>query len=127
MASDRRPRTYSDAAVRRRRALGASGEAAAAAWYEAAGYAVLDRNWRCRAGELDLVLGDGRHVVFCEVKTRSSAAFGVPAAAVTPAKQRRIRHLAMRWLEGHGVRAASLRFDVASVVGDRVDVIEGAF
>ena len=127
MARNRPSRTYSDAAVRRRRALGVAGEAAAAAWYEDAGYAVLDRNWRCRDGELDLVLGDGAIVVFCEVKTRTSAAYGVPASAVTPTKQRRIRHLAMRWLDEHEVRARRMRFDVASVVGGRVEVIEGAF
>ncbi len=120
-------RSYSAAAVRRRRALGEAGESAAARWYEASGYEVLARNWRCRDGELDLVLGDGSSVVFCEVKTRTSAAYGVPASAVTPTKQRRIRHLAMRWLDEHGVRARHLRFDVASVVDGRVDVIEGAF
>ena len=91
------------------------------------GFTVLDRNWRCRDGELDLVLGRPGLVVFCEVKSRTSDAFGVPASAVTPAKQRRIRHLAMRWLDEHDVRAANLRFDVASVVEGRVEVIESAF
>ena len=120
-------RSYSDAAVRRRRALGATGEATAAAWYVSGGFTVLDRNWRCRDGELDLVLGRPGLVVFCEVKSRTSDAFGVPASAVTPAKQRRIRHLAMRWLDEHDVHAANLRFDVASVVEGRVEVIESAF
>ena len=120
-------RSYTEAAVRRRRALGATGEAAAAAWYESGGYSVLDRNWRCRDGELDLVLGRPGLVVFSEVKTRTSNAFGVPASAVTPVKQRRIRHLAMRWLDEHDVRAPTLRFDVASVIDGRVEVIEAAF
>lgn len=120
-------RTYTDAAVRRRRALGVAGESAAAGWYESTGYAVLDRNWRCRDGELDLVLGGSGLIVFCEVKTRSSNAYGVPASAVTPTKQRRIRHLAMRWLDEHDVRAQQLRFDVASVLNGRVEVIEAAF
>ena len=79
----------------RNRRLGATGEATAEAWYVAAGYAVLARNWRCREGELDLVLSRDGVVVFCEVKARSSAAFGVPAEALTPAKRRRIRLLAI--------------------------------
>lgn len=95
--------------------------------YRAAGFQVLARNWRCRDGELDLIVSDGHQVVFCEVKTRSSAAFGPPAAAVTPAKQRRIRHLAMRWLDENRVRAPALRFDVAAVVDGTVDIIEAAF
>ena len=62
--------------------LGRSGEDEAAAWYTARGYEVLARNWRCRAGELDLIVAQGRLVVFCEVKSRSSERFGTPAEAV---------------------------------------------
>lgn len=91
------------------------------------GFEVLDRNWRCREGELDLVLQGEGCVVFCEVKTRSSDAFGVPAAAVTMTKQQRIRHLAMRWLDAHEVRADRVRFDVASVIDGRVEVLRAAF
>lgn len=115
-----------------RRTLGAAGEDAVAAWYEQAGYVVLDRNWRCRAGELDLVVGRHRTIVFCEVKTRRSDAFGTPAEAVTPRKQRRLRGLAVEWLAERGVRG-ELRFDVASVrpAGGRggftVEVLEAAF
>ena len=110
-----------------RRALGAYGERRAAAWYEAHGYEVLDRNWRCREGELDLVLRRGRTVVFAEVKARRTAAFGTPAEAVTPAKQRRIRGLAVRWLHESGVRAGELRFDVVALLGTDLQVIEAAF
>lgn len=116
-----------------RRTTGDAGEALAARWYEASGYRVLDRNWRCREGELDLVLGSAGVVVFCEVKTRRGERFGQPFEAVTAAKQRRIRGLALRWLADHpDARAAELRFDVASVRMSRdsravVDVIEAAF
>ena len=110
-----------------RRALGARGEALAARWYEAHGYTVVARNWRCRAGEIDLVLARGRTVVVCEVKTRSSTAYGTPAEAVTPAKQLRLRRLALRWLDENEVRRGPLRFDVACVVGNSVEVIESAF
>lgn len=111
-----------------RQALGASGEAAAAAWYEARGYRVLHRNWRCPDGELDLVLvsTDGT-VVFCEVKTRSSAAFGVPAEAVTRTKQLKLRRLAIRWLAASDRPAHALRFDVAAVLAGDVEIIEAAF
>jgi len=99
----------------------------AAAWYEANGYQVVARNWRCRQGELDLVLRRGRTIVFCEVKTRSSTAFGAPVEAVTRAKQVRLRLLAARWLEESPRAAGEVRFDVASVLAGRLEVFEGAF
>lgn len=113
--------------TRARRALGSAGEDLAAAEYERRGYEVLARNWRCREGELDLVLRSGAIVVFCEVKARSTLAFGSPFEAVTAAKRRRIRVLATRWLQQSGVRAGELRFDVVGVLDGSVEVVEGAF
>ena len=111
-----------------RRALGASGEQAAADWYEQNGYEAVARNWRCREGELDLVVRRGRTFVFCEVKSRTSVAFGAPVEAVTRTKQTRLRHLAARWLPDHaGVRAMEIRFDVASVLAGQVEIVQGAF
>ena len=110
-----------------RRQLGAWGEDRVAAWYEANGYTVVDRNWRCRQGELDLVARRGRTVVFCEVKTRSSTAFGAPVEAVTRTKQARLRVLAARWLEDSDLVAREIRFDVASVLDGQLEVLEGAF
>ena len=110
-----------------RRALGSYGENLAARWYEEHGYVVVDRNWRCREGEIDLVLTRARLLVFCEVKTRSSNAYGSPAAAVTLAKQMRLRKLGMRWIDAHHMRPSAIRFDVACVVGRHVSVIESAF
>ena len=109
--------------------LGASGEDQVAAWYEARGYRVLARNWRCREGEVDLICVQGRRLVFCEVKTRSSAAFGHPAESVTPVKQRRIRMVATRWMaeDGASVRPSEIRFDVAAVIGGTIEMIEAAF
>ncbi len=121
----------------RRAVLGRRGEDAAAAWYTAGPYVVLDRNWRCPEGELDLVAAsaDGAVVVFCEVKTRTSGAFGSPFDAVTAAKQRRLRTLAARWLRGGGrggARYERIRFDVAAVTTGpggalEVEVLEDAF
>jgi putative endonuclease len=110
-----------------RRALGASGEAAVAEWYREHGYEVVAANWRCRAGELDLIVRRGRTFVFCEVKTRSSDAFGAPVEAVTRDKQVRLRHLAARWLEDAPLHPTEIRFDVASVLAGEIEVLEGAF
>ncbi len=101
--------------------LGQDGEEVAARHLTGLGWVVLDRNWRCREGELDIVAvePDGT-CVFCEVKTRSSTAFGEPSEAVGPVKARRIRGLALRWLAEHPERRGSvLRFDVVSVVRRR--------
>jgi putative endonuclease len=115
-----------------RREVGRNGEDAAAAWYEAAGYKVVERNWRVREGEIDLIARCDSTLVFCEVKTRRGDTFGLPAEAVTARKQARIRGLARQWLAAHAVRVDQLRFDVADVRPDGrgswiVDVIDGAF
>ncbi|MBU2662200.1 YraN family protein [Actinoplanes bogorensis] len=98
-----------------RRAVGAYGEQVAARHLQEQGLVVLDRNWRCAEGEVDLVLRDGADVVFCEVKTRRGDLFGPPAAAVTPAKVHRLRILAVRWLDQTGIRPREVRFDVVEV------------
>ncbi|MCP3853389.1 MAG: YraN family protein [Actinomycetia bacterium] len=108
------------------RRLGAAGEERAAQWYRDRGCRVLDQNWRCRAGELDLVLSDGRVVVFCEVKTRSTDRFGSALEAVTPAKQQRIRRLAAQWLSAHPHRGP-IRFDVVAVTPQGIQVVTNAF
>ena len=88
---------------------------------------MVARNWRCREGELDLVVRRGRELVFVEVKARTTDRFGIPAEAVTPAKQRRLRGLAARYLRDTGTRAGSLRFDVVAILAGRLEVIEAAF
>jgi putative endonuclease len=96
--------------------LGVHGERIAAAYLTRAGVRVLDRNWRCREGELDIVAREGSALVFCEVKTRRGTGFGHPVEAVTPAKQRRLRMLAHRWLAAHDEHARDVRFDVVGVL-----------
>lgn len=115
-----------------RQAVGAYGERAAARYLREQGLVVLDRNWRCPSGELDLVLRDGDDVVFCEVKTRRGEGFGRPAEAVTEDKVRRLRRLAGLWLAQTTLRPHALRFDVVEVLpqrrgGPRVEHIRGAF
>lgn len=102
--------------VRAKDAVGRYGEDVAAAHVEARGWRVLDRNWRCRLGELDLVGMEGDVLVVVEVKTRRSTAYGTPAEAVTWRKLARIRRLAAQWLTEHDVRAASVRVDVIAIL-----------
>ncbi|MEO1060068.1 MAG: YraN family protein [Actinomycetota bacterium] len=111
-----------------RQALGAWGEDRVAGWYVERGHTVLARNWRSGRGELDLVVAAPGTIVFCEVKTRRGTSHGSPFDAVTSDKQRRIRSLALRFLDAHPEhRARELRFDVAGVTPDGVEVIEAAF
>jgi putative endonuclease len=100
----------------RNKGVGDYGERVAAQRLVAEGMVLLDRNWRCDAGEIDLVLRDGETLVFCEVKTRSSAAHGHPLEAVRQEKAQRLRRLAAKWLEAHDVRPAGLRVDLVGVL-----------
>jgi putative endonuclease len=105
--------------VRASDAVGRYGERVAVAHLEQAGMVVLDRNWRCRHGELDVVALDGRCLVAVEVKTRRSTAFGHPVEAVTRAKLSRLRRLVAQWLADHDVRVDTVRIDVVAVMRPR--------
>jgi putative endonuclease len=96
-------------------AVGAYGERVAARLLTEAGLVLLDRNWRCTSGELDIVARDGTTIVFCEVKTRRTDQFGTPVDAVNPTKVRRLRALAALWLAAHPDTRGEIRFDVVSV------------
>ena len=110
------------------RPLGPAGEDLAAEWYAGRGWRIVARNWRSgRTGELDVVALKGGVLAVCEVKARTSVAFGTPLEAVTPAKQARIRRLAAAYLAASGVRASQVRFDVAAVLDGRLEVVEDAF
>lgn len=105
--------------------VGAFGERLAARHTLALGMLLLDRNWQGPGGELDLILTDGPALVFCEVKTRHGAAFGLPVEAVHPAKALRLRRLAGYWLRELPGPVPPVRFDVLSVLlggADRVRV-----
>lgn len=97
-------------------ALGTQGEQLAADYLRAAGMEIIERNWRCRYGELDLIARDPAVTAFIEVKTRTGLGFGIPAEAVTFAKQRRIRRLALLWLAERDAPWLKIRFDVVSVL-----------
>jgi len=115
-------------------AVGRYGEELAARYLANAGLTIIDRNWRCAAGELDLVAREGATLVFVEVKTRSTSAFGDPAEAITAAKAARIRRLGLQWLDEHREVYGwpDLRFDVVAIVrlaadGPLLRHLRGAF
>jgi len=98
-----------------RREIGARGEDIAVAHLEGLGWQVVDRNWRCRTGEIDVIAVDPvGTTVFCEVKTRSGYGFGDPLEAITWEKQRRLRQLAATWLQDH--TAKKVRVDGIGIV-----------
>jgi putative endonuclease len=106
--------------------LGRRGEELVCEWYLGAGYEIVDRNWRCDRGEIDIVASIDSTLVFCEVKTRSSHRFGSPFEAITQTKLTRLRKLASLYMSLRGGPfVENIRIDVASVVGRRVDVLEG--
>ncbi|MGB4689641.1 MAG: YraN family protein [Candidatus Nanopelagicales bacterium] len=97
-------------------ALGKYGEELATRYLSKNGMVILERNWRCDIGELDVIARDKDDLVICEVKTRRSTVFGEPIEAVTPRKVRRMRGLALRWLETKSVSPRGIRFDVVGVL-----------
>ncbi|WP_179754570.1 YraN family protein [Kineococcus aurantiacus] len=102
--------------VRAKDAVGRYGERVAARWLSEAGMTVVERNWRCRRGEIDILARDGDVLVVCEVKTRRSGRAGTAAEAVTPDKLRRLRDLTQEWLRARpDVRYGAIRFDVVAV------------
>lgn len=99
--------------------LGRLGEQLAAEYLQQAGIRILDRNWRCADGELDIVAAERRVLVACEVKTRSGVTFGSPLEAISRRKQARLRRLAVSWIQAHGVLFDEVRVDVIGLVRDR--------
>jgi putative endonuclease len=96
--------------------LGRQGEQLAVEHLRQDGLRVLDRNWRCAEGEIDIVAAERRSLVICEVKTRSSVRYGTPLEAVSRAKRSRLRRLAACWLVAHGVLFDEIRIDVVGVL-----------
>jgi putative endonuclease len=100
-------------------ALGKRGEQIAADYFASAGLAMIDRNWRCAQGEIDLIVLDGDELVFVEVKTRSGLGYGHPLEAITAQKLARLRRLAAAWCEAHPGHARSIRIDAVAVIAPR--------
>lgn len=116
----------------KRLSLGKAGEQLAAEQLVLKGYSILQRNYRTRAGEIDIIARQGKTLVFAEVKTRSTELFGSPAAAVTPRKQAQISRVAEEYLIRENLFDSPARFDVISILvpeggQPRVEIIVNAF
>ncbi len=110
------------------RQVGNQFEEMAATYLQAAGYLILERNYRDRLGEIDIVAKDGRYLVFVEVKYRANSEKGDPAEAVHGRKQRRIRNGARGYLFCHGLgEDVACRFDVVAILGQDIRLIKDAF
>lgn len=109
-------RTSTASGLRDAKALGAKGEEAAARFLERRGYDIVDRNWSCKAGEIDIVAKDERYLVFVEVKTRTSLDAGLPEEAVGAEKRRRYEILAAYYLQDHDYVDMPVRFDVVALL-----------
>ncbi|MGZ3425510.1 MAG: YraN family protein [Polyangia bacterium] len=109
------------------RARGALAEARAAELLQRKGYRVVDRNWTCRGGELDLVCLDGSTLVFVEVRARADARHGTPLETVVDLKRRRLIRAAEIYLHVKKRQDCACRFDVVAVTGDHVEHLEDAF
>ncbi|WP_183093471.1 YraN family protein [Nocardioides stalactiti] len=124
--------TPSGTTAQARQALGAYGEAVATRHLLDQGMVLVERNWRCDEGEIDVLLRDGATLVVCEVKTRSSLEAGTPHEAITDAKLARLKRLGERWATERGVRPDGIRVDLVAVLRPRrgpaiVDHVAGLF
>jgi putative endonuclease len=110
---------------------GRAAESLAADYFLQHGYRVLERNYRTRRGEVDLILEKGCYLIFVEVRYRRSTAFGSPEETITPAKQRKVILAALEYVVRRGLGARMIRFDVVSLVqgsgAPRIEHIEDAF
>jgi len=114
-----------------RKTLGARGEEIAVAYLKKQKYRIIETNFRCRCGEVDIIARDGKTLVFVEVKTRRTASYGLPQLAVTPFKQRQISKAALTYLSKNRLMEENARFDVVSIflldTSPAVDHIKNAF
>ncbi|MGQ3480502.1 YraN family protein [Paenibacillus sp. TY11] len=109
-----------------RKAKGAMGEEAAALFLENLGYRIIERNWRCRSGEIDLIAKQEHTLVFIEVRSRSSSKYGTPAESVTARKITQVRQTAAVYLHMNGIGDTPIRFDMISVrLTDETAVVTG--
>ena len=110
-----------------KRKIGEKYERRAGAYLEEKGYEILEYNFRCRSGEIDIIARDGEYLVFCEVKYRAGNGKGHPAEAVGFRKQSVISKCALYYMKSHGLPDRACRFDVVSFEGDTVTLYQDAF
>jgi putative endonuclease len=110
---------------------GKKGEDIAVTYLKSAGYRIIERNYKCLFGEIDIVAKDGNTVVFVEVKSRKSEEFGDPQVAVGLEKQKKISKISLNYLEEKKIYPCNARFDVVAIKmlpsGNKVELIQNAF
>ena len=109
------------------RAIGRDGEEIAAEYLRNNGYRIVEKNYKNRFGEIDIIAKDGNTVVFIEVKTRNTPSYGTPSSAVDSKKQQRIGKVALTYLTKKGLTQHPVRFDVVSICDGKIEVIRDAF
>jgi putative endonuclease len=111
--------------------LAREGEDAVASYLQERGFRILDRNWRCPEGQLDIVAAERDSLVVCEVKTRSGTRYGTPLEAMSQSRKNRLRQMAVQWLTAHGMRFDQIRIDIVGLLregtgGFTIEHIRGA-
>lgn len=109
------PRSEASHTRSKKKELGYRGETAACAYLERCGVEILERNWRCKAGEADIIAYDDGEIVFIEVKTRASASAGLPEDAVNLQKRKKYENIALYYLSQSDIESSRIRFDVISL------------
>lgn len=116
---------------RSQRDKGVQGEDLAAAFLAGMGYRILERNWRCPIGEIDIIATEREEIVFIEVKSRTGDRFGTPESSVHPRKQKKLVSLALHYISEKSYHHRNARFDVVAVTFQegtpRIDLIRNAF
>ena len=107
--------------------LGIWGEKEAAKFLKKRKYKIIEQNYRCKLGEVDIIAKQGAYLVFVEVKTRASSRYDLPMEAVDEQKQRKLMMLALYYQKCKGLLDMPIRFDVVQILGEEVTLIEGAF
>ena len=108
-------------------ASGALGEEQASKFLEKKGYKILEKNFKTKLGEIDIIAKHKNYICFIEVKNRSTLFAGRPSEAVTIPKQRKIKMTALMYLKLKGLTESDVRFDVVEILDDEINIIENAF
>ncbi len=109
------------------RKKGSDYEQKAARFLEQNGYRILQTNYRCRLGEIDVIAVDGKYLVYVEVKYRKNQEYGLPVEAVDYKKQRIISKVAQHYVMSHHLMDRPMRFDVVSILGEQIEIYKNAF
>ncbi len=111
----------------RRIELGKKGEDISVKFLKKRGYEIIERNYRCSLGEIDIIAEDKNVLCFVEVKTRNTKEYGLPEEAIDGYKQKKLTRVALAYLKQNNIHKRYLRFDIVCVYPDRIELIKDAF